>query len=108
MKTQHRNRKGGKIPKHSQVAMTLAEVMVALAISGLSIAGIVNGYTFCTNSAQRNALSLAATTRAIERIEETRSAQWKAIVATNLDKVFTANFTNRTVVLDVSGSGKQS
>ena len=41
--------------------MTLAEVVVAMAISGLAIAGIVGGYFFSSVSAEKSALSLAAT-----------------------------------------------
>jgi prepilin-type N-terminal cleavage/methylation domain-containing protein len=108
MKTEHRKRKGGQVPKHLQSGMTLAEVVVALAITGLSVAGIINGYTFCTNSAQRSALSLAASARALERIEETRSALWDTIVWTNVDRVVSGNFSNKVVALDLTGSGKQS
>ena len=106
MKIQYRSRKGGgRIPGNSQAAMTLAEVMVALAITGLSVAGIINGYTFCTNSAQRSALSLAANARAIERIEETRSAVWDTIAWPNVDNVTATNFPDKVVVLDLTGSG---
>jgi type II secretory pathway pseudopilin PulG len=109
MKIECRRRKGGdRISKSSQAGMTLAEVLVALVLTGLSVAGIVNGYTFCTNSAQRSALTLAANAQAIERIEETRSAVWDTIAYPNVDKVLATNFPDKLVVLDLTGSGTLS
>ena len=56
--------------------MTLVEVVIALAITGLTVGGIVAGYIYCTTSAVKAELAQAANARAMERIEETRSAQW--------------------------------
>jgi hypothetical protein len=84
--------------------MTLVEVVVALAISGLTVAGIVNGYIFCANSAERSALTLAANARAMERLEETRSAKWDPSSWPPVDQLVTTNFPDEVVVLDLSGS----
>jgi type II secretory pathway pseudopilin PulG len=51
--------------------LTLVEVVVALGISVLAVAGIVSGYLFSIVSAQRSALSLVAGAKAVERMEET-------------------------------------
>lgn len=82
--------------------MTLVEVVMALAISVLAISGIVNGYNFCTQASQKSALSLAASTLAMQRIEETRSMTWDS----SLDQMLETNFPSRVVTLDVSGDGK--
>ncbi len=85
--------------------MTLTEVVVVMAITGLTIVGIVSGYNYCTHSAQKAALSLAAHARALERIEETRSAKWDTSAFPAVDQLVTSNFPNRVVVLDLSGAG---
>ncbi len=86
--------------------MTLIEVVVALLITGLAVVGIVNGYNYCTHSAQRAALSLAANARAMERLEETRSAKWDTSSWPQVDLLVATNFPDKTVTLDLSGSGK--
>ena len=85
--------------------MTLVEVVVAMAITGLAVGGIVNGYHYATNSAQKAAISLAASARAMERIEETRSATWAPDRSPAVDQLVTANFPSKVVTLDLSGSG---
>ena len=85
--------------------MTLVEVTVAMAITGLAIGGIINGYNFCTNSAQKAALFQAASARAMERIEEIRSAKWDTASWPAVDQLVFTNFPNKVVVLDLAGSG---
>jgi prepilin-type N-terminal cleavage/methylation domain-containing protein len=43
--------------------MTLVEVLIALVISGLAVGRIISGCTYCTTSAEKGALSLAANAR---------------------------------------------
>jgi type II secretory pathway pseudopilin PulG len=81
--------------------MTLVEVVVALSLAGLATASIVSGYVFCTNSAEKSALSLAANASAMARIEETRSATWNTAV----DQLVATNFPAQTLTLDLSGAG---
>lgn len=98
-----------KLMRRSQryrAGMTLAEVVIALSITGLAVGGIVSGYAFCTASAEKAALSLAASARAMERLEETRSAQWITANWPVVDQVNAANFTNKVVTLDLSGDGQ--
>jgi type II secretory pathway pseudopilin PulG len=85
--------------------MTLVEVVLSLAISALAVAGIVSGYIFSTASAQKWALSLAANAKAMERIEETRSAKWDTSSWPVVDQVSAANFPDQIVALDQWGSG---
>jgi prepilin-type N-terminal cleavage/methylation domain-containing protein len=95
----------GRPPAGSEAGMTLVEVVVALAISGVAIGAIVSGYIFCANSAERSALSLAANATAMQRIEETRSAKWDTSSSPAVDQLVATNFPDKVVTLDVSGSG---
>jgi hypothetical protein len=81
--------------------MTLVEVMVALAITGLMVAGIVMGYIFCTSSTVKDSLYMAANARAMERLEETRAAIWAPYRAQPVDELVATNFPDTNVVLDL-------
>lgn len=97
--------KHGQFSTRGHAGMTLVEVVVALFITGLVVGGIVTGYTFCTTSAEQAALALAANARALERIEETRSAKWDTASWPVVDQLFATNFPSKVVTLDLSGSG---
>jgi type II secretory pathway pseudopilin PulG len=84
--------------------MTLVEVVIALAITGLTVGGIVAGYIYCTTSTVKAELVQAASARAMERIEQARSAQWDTAGSTNVDQLVATNFTNVVVSLDTPGS----
>ena len=85
--------------------MTLVEVVIALAITGLTVGGIVAGYLFCTASAVKAELAEAANARAMERIEEARSARWDTSAWPVVDQLVATNFPDVTVSLDMPGSG---
>jgi hypothetical protein len=87
--------------------MTLIEVVVALAVTGLTVAGIVTGYTFCLTTSVKDGLYMAANTSAMARIEETRSAIWAPGRAEPVDQLVTTNFPDVVVTLDKSGSGAE-
>ena len=95
----------GRRPARTQAAMTLVEVVVALAISGLAVAGIVNGYLFSVRSAERSALSLAANASAMQLLERTRGAKWDTSSWPPVDQLVITNFPTQVVLLDLSGSG---
>ena len=88
-----------------QRGMTLVEVVIALAVTGLAVGGIISGYNYCTNAAQKAALLQAANALAMERIEETRSARWDVTGWPGVDQLVISNFPLKTVTLDMSGSG---
>jgi type II secretory pathway pseudopilin PulG len=85
--------------------MTLVEVVVALAITGLTLGGIVAGYIYCTTAAVKAELTQAANARAMERLEQTRSARWDTSVWPNVDQLVATNFPSEVVSLDTPGSG---
>ncbi len=90
--------------------MTLVEVVIALAITGLTVGGIVAGYISCATAAVKAELVQAASARAMERIEETHSATWDTSVWPVVDQLVATNFPDKIVSLDMpeSGSGGTS
>src|SRR5258706_7595348 len=102
--TQPKQRLGRPSPR-TEGGMTLVEVVVALAISGLAVGAIVSGYFFSATSAERSGLSLAANARAMERIEETRSASWDTASSPAVDQLVATNFPAKGMTLDLSCSG---
>jgi prepilin-type N-terminal cleavage/methylation domain-containing protein len=102
---QYQQQQFGRRLARTRAGMTLAEVVVAISISGLAVAGIVSGYVFATRSAEKSALSLAANARAMERLEATRGAKWDVSIWPAVDQLVLTNFPAQTVLLDLSGSG---
>ena len=88
-----------------ELGMTLAEVVVALAIASLMVASVVSGYTYSTVSAEKARLSLAANTRALERLEDTHGAIWNVSGWPVVDQLVATNFPANSVILDRSGQG---
>jgi hypothetical protein len=85
--------------------MTLAEVVVALAIVGLTVLSLVGGYIFSTVSTEKAGLSLAANTRALERLEDTHGAIWNVSGWPVVDQLVDTNFPPKVVTIDLSGQG---
>ena len=85
--------------------MTLVEVVIALAISSLMIGGIISGYNFCTQASVKAELTQAANAKALERLEQTRSAIWAPDRSTPIDQLVSTNFPSLSVTLDMPGSG---
>lgn len=100
------NNQGDRFRSNARSGMTLVEVTVALAIATLVTGGIVNGYNYCTQAAEKSALMLAASSMAMQRVEEVRSATWDTGAWPPVDQLFATNFPTKPVTLDISGAGK--
>jgi hypothetical protein len=85
--------------------MTVFEVVIALAITALTVAGIVAGYIYSMTAAVKAELVQVASARAMERIEETRSARWDTSIWPAVDELVATNFPDVVVSLDMPGSG---
>ena len=85
--------------------MTLVEVVVALAITGLTVGGIVTGYIYCTNASVKDSIYMAANGQVMERIEEARSARWDTSSYPVVDQLVATNFPDKTVALQTTGTG---
>ena len=84
--------------------MTLVEVMIAFGIVGLTVGGIITGYIYCTASATKAELAQAANAKAMQRIEETRSAQWNTSSSLAVDQLVATNFPDELVTLNMPGT----
>lgn len=84
--------------------MTLAEVVIALAISGLTVGGVITGYLNCNQATVKTELQQAANARAMERLEATRSAVWAPTRANPVDQLVASNFPDVVVCLDLPGT----
>jgi Tfp pilus assembly protein PilE len=91
---------------HQSTGLTLVEVVVALGISVLAVAAIISGYLFSIVCAEKSALSLAAGARALERVEETRSAKWDNSSWPPVDQLVSSNFPDKLVILGQSDTGR--
>ncbi len=86
-------------------AFTLTEVVMAMAISALTIGGIIAGYTMSTRRAEWSAYSLAAQSLAMQRSEQARAAKWDPQAWPPVDELVSSNFPVRIEVLDIPISG---
>ena len=87
------------------LGMTLAEVVVALSIASLTVASVVGGYISAALTTEKASLSLAANTRAFERLEDTHGAIWNVSSWPVVDQLVATNFPAKVVILDLSGKG---
>src|SRR4051812_14500097 len=88
-----------RVARAQTLGMTLAEVVAALAIAGLMVLSLVAGYTYSTVAAEKATLSLAANTRAIERLEDTHGAIWNVSAWPVVDELVATNFPIKLVIL---------
>jgi len=94
-------------PRQNQAGMTLIEILIAVAITALTVIGIVRGYEFCLASSVKDSFYMAAIARAQERIEQTHSARW-ITTSPQINELQPSNFPPETVVLDLFAQSTNS
>jgi len=87
-----------------RAGMTLVEVIVALAVTGLTLSGMISGYIYCMTSTVKTELMQAAHAKAMERLEQTRSAVWAPNRAIPQDDLVATNFPDLVATLDMGGT----
>ena len=95
-----------KNPTHtlrSEKAFTIAEVVIAAAIAGICIGGIVYGYVQSAQRVEWSGESLAAQALAIQRLEQTRACKWDTDAG--VDQLVAASFPVQTTIMDLPVSG---
>lgn len=89
-------------PRH---AFTLVEVLVAMLLVGIAVAGLVSGFIQSHRQAEWSAYSLAAQSLAMQPLEQARAAKWDIYQVPPTNQLTTNNFPLRVHVLDVPISG---
>ena len=79
--------------------MTLVEVLIALVIAGVTLAGIVEGYEYTLSQTVKDSIYMEANARAQERLEQVRAARW-VVTTPTIDELQDTNFPPETLVLD--------
>lgn len=77
-------------------AFTLAEVLVAAAITGLVFGGILSGYIQAARRAEWSGYSLAAQAYGIQQLEQARAAMWDVSSETVVNQITNLNLLNWT------------
>jgi prepilin-type N-terminal cleavage/methylation domain-containing protein len=83
-----------------QQAFTLAEVLVASLILGISLAGILGVYVQCSFRTDWSSTSVAAQLKAQSGLEQCRAAKYDPTGNPPVDQVVSSNFPNQVYVLD--------
>ena len=100
LKTKFSNPGNVRSASRSQAGLTLVEVTIALAITAVTIGGIVTGYNYSLTTSVKDSLYMAANARAMERLEQVRGAIWNVAAFPQQDFLTTNNFPDEVVVLD--------
>jgi type II secretory pathway pseudopilin PulG len=95
-------RTGGKQTRSA--AFSLVEVVISLAILGITFAGLVYGYAMSSGRAEWSAYSLAAQSLAMQGLEQARAARWAPQDWPPVDELGTTNLT-QAEVLDLPAGG---
>jgi hypothetical protein len=92
---------GSKRYSRSESGITLVEAVMAMAIGGLMMAGVTNGFIQCMRQAEWSSYSLAANSLAVQRLEQTRAAKWDRMASPTIDNLVSANFPADIEILDI-------
>jgi type II secretory pathway pseudopilin PulG len=82
-------------------AFTLTETIIALAITGMMVSGIVSGFLQSARQAEWSSYSYAAQSQALRGLEQVRAAKWDPQAFPPVDQVQTTNFPVVVDILDI-------
>jgi prepilin-type N-terminal cleavage/methylation domain-containing protein len=71
---------------------TLAEVIIAIALSAMVLASLVSGYLTTARRAEWTAMSEAAQLKVVSRMEQVRAARWDPLAVPPVDMLVASNF----------------
>jgi len=81
--------------------MTLVEVVISIAIAGITISSIVAGYAFSARQLEQAACASAAEFMARQRVEQVRAAKWDLLADPPVNELVAGNFPVVISTLDV-------
>jgi len=81
--------------------VTLIEVVISMAIAGITISSIVAGYMFSARQLEQSACSSAAEFMARQRVEQVRSAKWDPLANPPVNELAGSNFPVVVSTLDI-------
>ena len=82
-------------------AFSLMEVVLAIALGGILISGMIVGYMQAAIRAEWSAYSLAAQSLAVMRLEQSRAAKWDRLAYPPIDQLVSSNLPVTVEVLDI-------
>lgn len=71
---------------------TLAEVIIAIALSAMVLASLISGYLATARRAEWTAMSEAAQLKVVNRMEQVRAARWDPWAVPPVDMLTASNF----------------
>ena len=86
-------------------AFSLTEMIVSMAVAGIMVGGLVNGFMQSAQQAEWSSYSLAAQNQALRGLEQVRAAKWDLYAWPAIDQVVSTNFPGYTHILDVPRAG---
>lgn len=84
---------------------TLAEVIIAICISAISLGGVICAYLMSADQAEWSGYSLAAHSLALQQSEQARACKWDPLAQPPVDQLVTSNFPPRVEIMDLPASG---
>ena len=85
--------------------VTLVEVVISMAIAGVTITSILSGYVFSAQQLERASCSTAAELMARQRLEQVRSAKWDPLANPPVNEMVSGNFPIVISALDIPVTG---
>lgn len=98
-------KKADRQPRALRAAFTLVEVLVALALLGMVMAGVIYGYAQANKFAEWSSMSLAAQSYALQGLEQVRSAKWDLWAIPSVDVMPAPTNYTESDIMDVPVSG---
>ena len=86
----------------------LIEVIMSVAISSISIGGVLQGYLMASKRVEWMACSQAANSLAAQRIEQVRAAKWDLLAYPVVDEVVGSNFPTSVATLEMPTVGNNA
>jgi type II secretory pathway pseudopilin PulG len=86
---------------------TLAEIVIATALSAMTIGASIYGYIMSAKRAEWSGYSLAAQSLAVQKLEQARACKWDPMATPpfNVDLLVSTNFPMETNILDIPITG---